>query len=89
MGIDAGGIDAGDPGGGCFAGCIKGLRATALVWAAGTSDIAAAGVGTALAPADAQEEEEEKARQADHDHKEPIKDNELGVCLVVPIQVLG
>lgn len=51
---------------------LTGLRATALVWAAGTSDIAAAGVGTALAPADAQEEEEEEARQADHDHKEPI-----------------
>jgi hypothetical protein len=46
-------------------------------------------VGTTLTPADAQEEEDEEASQAYHDHEEPVKDDELCIGLVVPLEVLG
>lgn len=51
---------------------LTGLRAAALLGAAGAPDVAAAGMGAALTPADAQEEEEEEAGQADHDHEQPV-----------------
>lgn len=53
-------------------GALTGLRAAAFVRAAGTPDVAAAGVGAALTPAYAQEEEDEEASQGDHDHKQPV-----------------
>lgn len=51
---------------------LTGLRAAALVWAAGAPDVAAASVWAALAPADAQEEEDEEGSQAHHNHEEPV-----------------
>lgn len=48
------------------------FRAAALLGAAGTPDVTAAGVRATLAPTDPKEEEEEEETQHDHDNKDPV-----------------
>lgn len=66
---------------------LTGLRAAAGIWAARTSDIAAAAVRAALAPADPHQHEEEEDPQDHQADKHPLwKDAQRNLLEVAPLQ---
>lgn len=63
------------------------FRTAALLWAAGTANVAAASLRAALAAADAEENDQEEGTDDDEQHCQPMVDNEFDFFVSISSRV--
>lgn len=72
----------------CFSCLIQCSWTAAAIWAAGATDITAAGVWTTLAPANPNQEDQQKEAKDHQNNQEPVEYKELCVVFTISCNIL-